>query len=102
MGAGGPGAEYGGYLRRLRRRIQETLQYPAAARRRGLSGTVLVEVNVQPDGSIGAVAVVTSSGHEVLDEAALEAIKSLRREPFPPGLPPRLIRVHLPVVFALD
>ena len=38
--AGAPGGEYAPYLARLRQRVQASLRYPAAARRRGLQGTV--------------------------------------------------------------
>src|SRR3989441_11039840 len=62
-GPSGPGAEYAAYLGRLRTRIQESLRYPLAARRRGLSGTVHVEIIIRPDGVISAVAVADSSAH---------------------------------------
>jgi periplasmic protein TonB len=101
-GAGGPGAEYGAYLGRLRARVQESLRYPLAARRRGLSGTVHVEIVIRADGVIGEVAVADSSSHPVLDDAAVETIKRLVPEPFPPDVRPRTLRVRLPVVFALE
>jgi protein TonB len=97
-----PAAEYGPYLGQIRRRIQELLRYPASARRRGLAGTVHLELTISPDGSVGSVAVVRSSSHPVLDEAALDTVRSLGRTPFPPGLPPRTLRVRLPVVFQLE
>ena len=101
-GAGGPGAEYGVYLGRLRTRVQESLRYPLAARRRGLSGTVNLEIIIRPDGAISGVAVTDSSSHAVLDDAAVEAIRRLAPEPFPPDVQPRALRVRLPVVFALE
>src|SRR5436309_2219842 len=101
-GPGGPGAEYGVYLGRLRTRVQESLRYPLAARRRGLSGTVNLEIVIRPDGAISGVAVTDSSSHAVLDDAAVEAIRRLAPEPFPPDVQPRALRVRLPVVFALE
>lgn len=102
-GTGGIGGEgdYGPYRAALRRRIQEALRYPGVARRRGLSGTVELEIFVQPNGAISDVAVVDSSSHRVLDEAAMEAVRSLPPLPFPSGLTPRSLRVRLPVVFEL-
>jgi len=38
----------------------------------------------------------------LLDEAALEAARSLSPQPFPKGLAPRPLRVRLPVVFDLQ
>ncbi len=101
-GPGGPGAEYGPYLGRLRQRIQGSLKYPLAARRRGLAGTVNLEIVIRPDGVFSVVAVADSSAHAVLDDAALETVTSLAPEPFPAGVPPRILRVRLPVVFALE
>jgi TonB family protein len=99
---GGGGAEYEGHLALLRRRVQESATYPAAARRRGLTGTVQVELEIQPTGVIAQVALATSSSHRVLDEAALEAVRGVGRLPFPPNVRPRLLRVRLPVVFDLQ
>jgi protein TonB len=101
-GQSGPGAEYGAYLGGLRRRVQQALGYPLAARRRGLSGTVHVDLVIRPDGAISGVAVADSSSHAVLDDAAVEAIKRLAPEPFPPDVQARTLRVRLPVVFALE
>ena len=100
-GGGGPAARYAEYLARLRQRIQESLHYPLPARRRGLSGTVHLDVIIQPDGIIGTVTVVGSSSHESLDEAALETVRGLGTMPFPDGVPPRRLRVRVPVVFEL-
>jgi protein TonB len=101
-GGGDPAAaDYAGYYDTLRRRLHESLTYPALARRRGLSGTVIVDVEVDASGKVGRVSVVTSSSHAVLDEAALEAMRGVSRVPFPPGVPPRRLLVRLPVVFEM-
>jgi periplasmic protein TonB len=99
---GAPGAEYGGYLNAVRRRILEALRYPPPARSRGLKGTVQLEIFIQPDGAISTVSVTGSSSHPLLDEAAVEAVRSLAPQPFPKGLTPRPLRVRLPVVFDLQ
>ena len=99
---GAPGAEYGGYLATVRRRILEALRYPPPARSRGLTGTVQLEISIKPDGAISTVSVTSSSSHPLLDEAALEAVRSLAPQPFPKGLAPRPLRVRLPVVFDLQ
>lgn len=99
---GAPGAEYGGYLTAVRRRILEALRYPPPARSRGIKGTVQLEIFIQPDGAISTVSVTGSSSHPLLDEAAVEAVRSLAPQPFPKGLTPRPLRVRLPVVFDLQ
>jgi periplasmic protein TonB len=98
---GGDAAEYAEYLAFLRRRVVESLTYPAVARRRGLTGTVQVDLDIHPTGVISRVEVVTSSSHRVLDDAAVEAVRGLGRVPFPSNVQPRLLRVRLPVVFDL-
>ncbi|PYM85882.1 MAG: hypothetical protein DME09_04125 [Candidatus Rokuibacteriota bacterium] len=101
-GGVGPGpapAEYGSYLRQLRSQIEDTIKYPLAARRRRLAGTVLVELVVSPRGEIEHVAVVGSSSHALLDNAAIDAIHALHPLPFPAELPRRPLRVRLPIVF---
>lgn len=97
---GGVGA-YGAYLALLRGRLHELLEYPPAARRRGLTGTVHLEIALEPSGRVSDVMLVRSSAHDLLDRAALEAARSLRRVPFPPDVRPRALRVRLPVVFEL-
>jgi protein TonB len=99
-GDGGAGA-YGAYLTALRRRLHELLEYPPVARRRGLTGTVHLEIALEPTGRVSEVVVVRSSDHDVLDDAALQAARSLRRVPFPSDVRPRALRVRLPVVFEL-
>ena len=98
---GDDGGADAGYIALLRRRVQEALTYPSAARRRGMSGTVHLDISVEPSGRIGDVRVVRSSSHDLLDAAALDAVRTLRQVPFPPGVRPRPVRVRLPVVFEL-
>ena len=101
-GSGDPAAaDYAGYYDSLRRRLYESLTYPAVARRRNLTGTVIVDVEIDASGKVGRVTVVDSSSHAMLDEAALDALRAVSRVPFPPGVPPRRLRVRLPVVFEI-
>lgn len=96
----GVAPEYERYYALLRSRIHAALKYPTAARRRAIAGTVEIEVRVAPSGEVDHAAVVASSSHRLLDEAALDAARGLR-VPFPPGLRPAALRMRLPVVFDL-
>jgi len=98
---GDPPAEFGPYLARFRRLIQEHVVYPLAARRQGLSGRVELEVLLDPGGRVRAVTLVTSSAHGLLDEAAIEAVRRVPSVPMPEHLPRRILRVRLPVIFEL-
>lgn len=55
--------------------------YPNKARRRQLEGTVILEVLVNAMGGVDELKVKESSGHEVLDRAALAAVKAWMFEP---------------------
>ncbi len=48
--------------------------YPPLAIRRGWEGVVLLDVEVLVSGKVGSVKLLTSSGHGVLDRAALAAV----------------------------
>lgn len=49
--------------------------YPASAKSRGLTGHVKVKIWVSASAEVEKVAVVQSSGHEILDEAAVETVR---------------------------
>lgn len=58
------------------------LNYPDAARRRHLHGNVVLSVTVGADGQVRGIAINTSSGYRVLDDAALRIVRLAA--PFPP------------------
>jgi len=101
-GTGQTPPEFGPYLARFRQRIQELVVYPLAARRRGLAGRVEIELLLEPSGRVHDAAVVGTSSHALLDEAALDAVRSLPPVPLPEHLPRRPLRVRLPIVFQLQ
>ena len=90
------------YLAQMRRRLMEAIRYPQPARSRGLIGTVTLDILIGPNGAIGNVSVTRSSSHPLLDEAALEAARSLAPQPFPKGLAPRPLRAGGPRPGARD
>ncbi len=105
----GPGAgrsdippEFGPYLAGFRQRLQKSLIYPLVARRRGLEGRVEIELVLEPSGRVRDVAVVLSSSYALLDDAAVEAVKSIPPEPLPVQAKRQSLRVRLPVVFQLQ
>jgi len=55
--------------------------YPMVARRMGWQGTVILNVEVLAEGGCGALSVYRSSGHEVLDNAAINTVKYWRFTP---------------------
>lgn len=51
-------------------------KYPAECRRLRQQGTVVLHVVIEPDGSVSLVRLARSCGHALLDEAAVEAVRS--------------------------
>ena len=71
--------------------------YPPEAIARGLEGEVLVLIIIDESGHIVASRIEQSSGHAILDEAALRNVRLLRSE-LPPDAPREAL---LPVRFRL-
>lgn len=94
-------AEYGPYLARFRRSVEDALVYPLAARRQGLAGRVELDVLLDAGGRVTAVEIHSSSTHGMLDEAGIAAVRSLPPMPFPEGVPRRSLRIRLPLDFQL-
>ncbi|NJD25186.1 MAG: energy transducer TonB [Betaproteobacteria bacterium] len=55
--------------------------YPPEAIARGLEGEALVLIVIAPSGQVVAARLEESSGHRLLDEAALRAVRSLKSLP---------------------
>jgi len=52
--------------------------YPRIAQMRQWEGTVILEIRVLANGSAGDIKIIGSSGHEVLDDSAVEQVKTWR------------------------
>lgn len=75
--------------------------YPAIAKSRGWGGKVLLKVQVSAQGTSDSVDIEQSSGHEILDESAVEAVKKWRFIPAKRGETPVASSVIVPIVFTL-
>jgi protein TonB len=69
--------EAAAYMEQWTRKVEGVgnLNYPNEARRRGLSGRLILEVTLQPDGSLEDVRIVQPSRYRILDEAAVRIVK---------------------------
>jgi protein TonB len=77
------------YLNSWRRKIESVgnLNYPQKARKNKLYGSLRLMVAILPDGSLKEVALLESSGHQVLDDAAVRIVRlSAPYAPFPDEL----------------
>jgi TonB family protein len=70
------------YRAEISRQLDQQRFYPKRALDAGWQGTTKVRVHLTADGDVLNVAVEETSGHAVLDDAALKMVKNLR--PFPP------------------
>jgi TonB family protein len=75
--------------------------YPKESRRKGEQGTVLLEVVIKSDGSIGDIKVIEHPGHERLVNAAIEALRKARIEPALEDGKPIASTVRVPFNFVL-
>jgi len=76
--------------------------YPPLARLRGYQGVVVLFVEVLVDGRVGQVGIRRSAGHEILDRAALEAVRTWRFEPGRKEGRAVTMSVEVPVRFVLN
>ncbi len=68
---------YAAYMRAWVGKVERVgnMNYPEQARRQGLDGSLVLSVDVLADGSIERVQVLRSSGHDLLDEAAVRIVR---------------------------
>jgi len=76
--------------------------YPAHAIARRVEGTVLLRIQISADGNVGHLEVLASSGHPILDAAAVRAVRSWRFAPAVNSGRAVAATVRLPVRFSLD
>ncbi|MCP4043489.1 MAG: TonB family protein [Gammaproteobacteria bacterium] len=69
--------KYAAYMEAWRAKVERVgnLNYPDEARRKKLSGSLVLDVSLNPDGSIDEIILRRSSGHKTLDDAAIGIVK---------------------------
>ena len=78
-----------------------TPRYPRKARRAGWEGTTVLKVLVNADGAPGRVTVDRTSGFDILDSAAVNAVERWRFHPARRGADTASSWVRVPVAFRL-
>ncbi len=77
---------YAAYMEAWRSKVERVgnLNYPQQARRQKLSGNLVLDVALRPDGSIDEITIRRSSGEKLLDDAAIRIVElSAPFSPFP-------------------
>jgi protein TonB len=95
-------AAMAGYNRALAAAVDRYKRYPRIALIRQWQGTVMLQLNIGADGRVQDYHLTQSSGHEALDQQALEML----REAMPlPAVPAQLagmnLSVGIPVIFRI-
>lgn len=74
----------GSTLRRAQASLSEHLYYPPQAIQQGLEGEVILLLQLAEDGRLLSASIARSSGHALLDQAALEAARRITALPDSP------------------
>jgi len=98
----GPHADYGWVRDALWRRIVEMKHYPSQARLNHLEGKVILRAVIKSDGQLADLMVKESSGHRILDEAAMEVIRRICPVPLKHALGKPEIVVMIPIDYRLE
>lgn len=81
--------------------VNEPPRYPHLARKKGWEGTVVVKTRVEKDGLPSEIQIEQSSGHGILDESALRAVRQWKFLPAHSGALKFASWIRVPVKFEL-
>ena len=89
---------YAAYMEAWRAKVERVgnINYPDEARLKQLSGNLLLDVSLNQDGSVREITVRRSSGHKVLDDAAVRIVElASPYAPFPPDIREEVDILHI-------
>jgi periplasmic protein TonB len=81
--------KYAAYMDAWRAKVERVgnLNYPEQAKRQGITGSLVLDVAIKPDGSLQSVQVLRPSGQKVLDDAAIRIVElAAPYAPLPPDM----------------
>jgi periplasmic protein TonB len=79
--------KYASYFARIKHQIERVWIYPSDAAQKGISGDLSLKFRISKDGNLMGVHLVDKSGYEILDVAALKAVKEAAPfYPFPKNI----------------
>jgi len=90
--------KYAAYMEAWRSKVERigNLNYPEKARQEGLSGSLILDVAILPDGSVKDITIRRSSGFKVLDDAAIRIVKlAAPFAAFPPDIAKEVDILHI-------
>ncbi|MEN8107868.1 MAG: TonB family protein [Pseudomonadota bacterium] len=90
--------KYANYMSEWVRKVERVgnLNYPDAARRQSISGKLLLDVALNPDGTVRNISVLRPSGEILIDEAAIRIVNQAAPfAPFPPAISKEADVLHI-------
>ena len=93
--------KYADYFARIKHQIERVWIYPLTAAERGISGDLSLTFRISKDGNLMGVRLVEESGYEILDIAALKAVKEAAPfYPFPKNIRKNKLTILANFVYA--
>lgn len=93
--------DYGWLAATLLPRIEALKQYPMDARLKHVEGRVIVRIVIQEDGQIASATIANSSGHDSLDQAAIETIRKTSPITLSQPLEKSQVTIQIPINYQL-
>ena len=94
---------YSPYTMVIKKRIFSYWVYPLSAQKNLMQGTLLIVFRLDSDGNLMSSTVAHSSGHTILDEHALNAIRSANPfPPFPETIPVQFLNINATFSYRLS
>ncbi len=91
------------YLLHLKQKIEAVWVYPKPVSKAGLGGNLTIEFALSKDGRLIGVNMLDSSGNELLDEAAMSAVRvAAPYHPFPPRIKTQRLRIRAKFIYVTN
>lgn len=87
------------FLSRVHHAISNYNSYPRMARMRRMQGEVVLEFILEVDGKFHGLKIIKSNAGDILNKSALKALSRASKD-FP--LPPKRVRIKVPIVYHLN
>ena len=85
----------------INQQLHEHFYYPIIARKQNWQGRVLLTFKINDNGEVKNINVIESSGYNILDSAAVKALKKLNKIASNFHWPQNGIKINLPVIYQL-
>ncbi len=89
------------YARQVQNKIASKITFPYEAIEQGWEGTVMLNLTIFSDGTLGKAEIQESSGHAIFDKDAVNTAEIVSPfEPFPVDLETEEMEVSIPVIYS--